>query len=128
VRLTRHAIRRYQERVKPALDFGQAEDELRRLLPLMDRKRVPPAWIDPERLEREADVWLGLGGEIALPTYAGLITTCLTRSEPSEEARERQTEGRRARKARQSQPGKREKHGKVAREARRQRRQEMING
>lgn len=126
MRLTRHAIRRYQERVKPALDLEQAEAELRRLLPLMDRKRVPPSWIDPERLVRDADVWLILGGEIALPMYSGQITTCLTRTEPSEHARERQGDGRRARRAERHQPGKREKHGKVVRDARRRRRQEML--
>jgi hypothetical protein len=128
VRLTRHAIVRYQERVKPALDLEQAETELRWLLPLMERKRVPPAWIDPERLEREPDVWLVLGGDIALPMYSAQITTCLTRAAPSEHARERQTEGRRARKAQRSQPGKREKHGQVVRDARRRRREEMLNG
>lgn len=121
--LSRHAVQRYQDRVRPALDLDQVEAELRRILPLEGRfTAMPPEWVDSE----DSDGWVLLGDDIAFVVQADHVFTCLTRAEPSEESRQRQNEGRAKRKERAGRKGTREKHGKVARAARAHRRQEML--
>lgn len=70
--LTTHAIRRYQERVKPALTRAQAADELERLLPLATVDDEPPHWLTEDNLHEDAPghhvtAWAHLSDGVVLP-------------------------------------------------------------
>jgi hypothetical protein len=62
--LSDHAVERYQERVKPALDLQAAREDLERMLPLGTFQHDPPPW---DRPFDEADGWLLLGEGIVIP-------------------------------------------------------------
>lgn len=127
VRVTPHALERYQERVKPALAGRELEKDLRRLLAVCEMRLTPPAWVIGEHAGRE---WAVCGEDVVFVVVDGGLLTCLTRAYPGDEERARrskrraeesQERGRRGRDrrfvgARQS------KNGGVARDARRQRR------
>lgn len=115
--MAEHAIDRYGERVRPGLDGdrGVLFEEMRRVLLLAEVTTFAPAWV----LEKPAtDGWVALDDAIAFPIVRGVLTTCLTRSQPGDETRVVRTERRRERTANDGRPGARKKHGKVARSER----------
>jgi hypothetical protein len=111
-----HALERYQERVKPTLDGDPLLADLSRVLLHAELMPVAPAWIWGEE---RAEEWVVLGDAIAFPVLGGVLATCLTRSHPGEENREKMNRGRQERARRRAQPGVRKKHGPVARDERR---------
>jgi hypothetical protein len=74
---TRHAIRRYRERVRPTLTDEQAGMELERLRPLMTTQRWQPAWANADT--REATAWLLLGDGVCFPLKHNVVVTCFAR-------------------------------------------------
>lgn len=128
MRISEHAVARYQERVKPALGRDDALEDLVRMLALAERRPGAPTWVTSEQ---DADEWFVLADDIAFPVRSGQVVTCLTRSQPGEVVREeRSRDGRQWRDARKNARGARTEHGKVAREARRRRRElrERVDG
>lgn len=80
VEISRHAIRRYIERVRPACSFVQAHTELRHLLPQADYVEAMPAWASfhPES-DQTADGFLVLCDSIVFPVIDGCVPTALAR-------------------------------------------------
>jgi hypothetical protein len=114
----RHVVERYQERVKPMLDGDALERDLQRVLAshatVTDRA---PAWASGE--DRVVE-WIMLGDSIAFPVGTdNRVITCVTRSQPGDDNRERMRETARQRRERNARPGTRKKHGVVARSERR---------
>jgi hypothetical protein len=103
VQLTSHAVRRFQERVRPGLSLTDAEDELGRLVLAGSLAEDPPAWhlancaqIAPYYL-CAADILLPL--KLHWCEHGVLVaTTCLPKGTLSEAARHRRTRRRRARR------------------------------
>lgn len=58
--LSPHAISRYAERVRPALDLDAAADELAHLATFAELSERPPAWL-AARQHDEAPLYLLLG-------------------------------------------------------------------
>ena len=99
---TDHAVRRYQERVRPALSLAEAEADLLRLAEthggITDN---PPEWRQDWWDQFSNTRWLIIGDHIALPITAdGIATTCFARGDFSPERRERRNESRRGRRYR----------------------------
>lgn len=101
--LSRHCVERYLERVKPALSFGQAVEDLQGLLSRCASLAERPGWIRPEQDEaRQGEIcrWLLLSDDIALPVVRSsngrmdVIVTCLARGHIGEAARERRAQRR----------------------------------
>jgi hypothetical protein len=115
----KHAIERYQERVKPTLTVAEAELDLRRVLRYAEITAQMPEWLSPG----DAREWVMLGDAIAFPMLDGRVLTCVTRLTAGDERREATGRARRARAARRAQPGVRKKHGPVARDERRRARE-----
>jgi hypothetical protein len=111
-----HALERYQERVRPALDGDALLADLSRVLLHAELMRVAPAWVGGDE---RAEEWVVLGDAIAFPVRGGVVATCLTRSQPGEANREKMNRGRQERARRRVQPGVRKKNGPVARDERR---------
>lgn len=114
LRIARHAVLRYQERVRPALEDPMAVlEELRGVLRFA-RFDEAPSWAAAHRTEH---VWVLLGDEIAFPAEANVLVTCITRSGVGAELRIVRA------KERKERPGSRKKsHGKRQRDERRRRR------
>jgi hypothetical protein len=79
--LTAHAIQRFRDRVRPALDLDAAADELARLAGQAELTPSPPEW-----LRGFAHLYL-VAGDVALPLELALgdperlvATTCLVRN------------------------------------------------
>lgn len=128
VYLSRHAVERYHERVRPALSPERVREEMREVLRQGERLLTPPEWLlEASSLARElaADWWLVLGDSIVLPIAQGRAVTCLTRSDFGELYRERRS-AQRASQPRRDEPRKGNPKGRMkAREAARaQRRRE----
>lgn len=105
VTLTRHAVDRYRDRVKPGLGRAVARRELEALIGLAGDSVARPPWPLPEAYEHEAGVaWLLIADGIALVlsdkrTHWCAIS-CTINSGISEHERERRNSRRRRRKAR----------------------------
>lgn len=85
-RITRHAVERYIERIKPALDEPAARRELEALLDLAEPLERPPVWIE----WRIGMTYHSLSdGIIAAEAANGYVTTILIRGGCSEKARAR---------------------------------------
>lgn len=117
-----HAVERYQERVKPALDRPQALAELRQLLPSATLTSSRPSWVI-SGAPRPRPEWVVLTDSIVFPVMRGALVTCLTRGEVGTEMRLEHRRERRERRERDRQPGARQKYGKVSRDDRRRRRE-----
>lgn len=63
VHLTQHAIARYQERVRPGLDFAAAKIELRLLIDCHGERRDPPGALEV----KPADAWVSIGDDVWIP-------------------------------------------------------------
>lgn len=105
VDLSRHAVERFQERVRPALTVGQAEDELARLLAVCEVSGVAPSWVGHEEEQRPADAFVELSDGVCVILHeerpgAFSAVTCVTRFALSEETRGRRNAARRAERAR----------------------------
>ena len=105
VDLSRHAVERFQERVRPALMLGRAEDELARLVASAELTGVCPGWVSQEERERPADAFAVLSDGVCLILYEerpGVFSavTCIARYALSEETRGRRNAARRAERAR----------------------------
>lgn len=104
-----HAVERYRERVKPAFDYRQARDELRRLAELMDVRPDGPPW--REEHHGDADAWARLSDGIWFPLQARngtmVAATCLTNGGLSDLTRARRNE--RAQRRRQRAQERRER-------------------
>ena len=94
VQLSRHAVERFQERVRPALGFPEAEDELARLTLAAELAAEPPAWHAASCAQIAP--WYLVVGDVVLPLKQHrtepdvlVATTCLARGERSEDARRR---------------------------------------
>jgi len=98
--LSRHAVERYNERVRPTLDLDQAGDELEQLrAECGEWSEEPPYWVNlPD--DYQADGWLRLGDGIAFTVERNVVVTCLVRGGRSDIGRERRAKRRRARRAR----------------------------
>ena len=101
IHLTRHAIERFQERVRPALDLADAADELARLVLVADLIDRPPEW--HARACAQVAPWYLVIGDVLLPLKTRCsepgeltATTCLARGEPSENVRRRRRDRRRS--------------------------------
>src|SRR4051794_30143291 len=99
IQLTRHAVERFQERVRPALQFADAEAELAKLALFGELFDRPPRW----HADTCAQVapWYLVIGDVLLPLKAHcsqpgefVATTCLTRGVYSDDARHRRRERR----------------------------------
>src|SRR4051794_15258525 len=84
IRITDHAVERFQERVRPGLSVDVAAHELARLIPLGFIYEQPPAWC----AARPCPAYLVVG-DLVLPLVTcadeGVYyaTTCLTRGSRS---------------------------------------------
>jgi hypothetical protein len=105
IHLTRHAVERFQERVRPALEFADAETELAKLALVGELINEPPRW----HADRCAQIapWYLVIGDVLLPLNAHrsdpgefVATTCLTRGTYSDDARRRRRNRRRSHRPR----------------------------
>jgi hypothetical protein len=85
-RVTNHAVERYIERVKPALEFEAAMHEIRALTPSAEFSESRPAWAAATN-EPDSEGYLVVCDSFAFPVVNGHLTTCLTRCGMSQEAR-----------------------------------------
>jgi hypothetical protein len=103
VELSRHAVERFQQRVRPALGAPEAEEQLARLTLVADVTSEPPAW-HAVACAQWAPLYL-VAGDVVLPLKAHAVeagvfvaTTCLVRGERSEDVRRRRRRSRVARR------------------------------
>ena len=109
VSLSRHAVERYIERVRPALGFANAVDDLRGLLQRCGRRVDRPGWVaDDAEVDRHGeeykDLWVALGEDVVFIVVKPerdimVVVTCLARGHISDEARSYRGERRRTRSA-----------------------------
>jgi hypothetical protein len=108
VEVTEHAIKRYGERVRPALDDSQLEAEVLRVVhDVGEVSWHPLGWCVAD--DAKTVGWIHVGPDIAFPlqfhwSRLGVLvaTTCLTRGsfgEDMREARNRRARDRRQRRA-----------------------------
>ncbi len=100
--LSRHAVCRYRERIRPALEHEDAHQDLRRLIKLGQVSTTPPSWLE-QRAFQTAALYLVVG-DVVLPLdpcrrdRSRLVAlTCLARGGVSETARRRRNARRRRR-------------------------------
>jgi hypothetical protein len=117
--VTDHAVERYQERVKPALDLEQAQAEVMRLLPGLEFTFERPVWA--AAADQPHTEWVMVGDGIAFVVHGERVVRCVTRSETGAEVRIVKQKIGQQKRSRKSAPGQREKHGKVARHGKVQR-------
>jgi len=96
--LTTHAITRFVERVRPALRWSAAEEELSRLLALGEAVEQPPPWF-VDRAQQQAARYVVIANEIVVPLSASreqpgrwLALTCIARGGISDVARARRND------------------------------------
>lgn len=109
VRLSPHAVDRYNERVKPALGRADAEAELERLIAHGETVRRSPEWMRWTQATFN-ERYLVIAGDLVLPLRrcgtAWVAVTCLARGCISEASRERRNRHRaRQRAARRDRSG-----------------------
>jgi hypothetical protein len=88
--VTKHAVQRYQERVKPALSVVKAKLELEVLVAQFGHdclQAIPPPWVAPEA-HAGAQSYLLLTDGVAFAVKDGFLITCLVRGGMSEEKRQ----------------------------------------
>lgn len=96
--VSRHAVERYVERVKPCLTFDQARIELEALAQMdAELSPAPPGWKNGG-VEYPDTAYSEPCPGIALALRDGLVVTVLTRAENSVEVRESKRAERRRRK------------------------------
>lgn len=88
VTVTKHAVTRYCERVKPQLGERQARLELEALLEFAEEVERPP-WL---RDTRESERWLLLMPHVVAAVQGGLVTTVMTTEMVEAPLRKRQRE------------------------------------
>ena len=99
IRFSDHAINRYQQRCKPALDRVNAQQDLGQLVPIGRLLTRAPNWL-AARQRRNSPVYLEIGDvvPVAAGTNGGLYAVmCLVRGGMSKQARRRRNDQRRAR-------------------------------
>lgn len=76
--ITKHAIERYIDRVRPAFSFKQAEQDILKILGAgtYTHQDEPPPWKPSEYAHVTS--WLMLGDDVAFPIVDGKLVTCLT--------------------------------------------------
>jgi hypothetical protein len=94
--LSKHAIQRFHERVKPALSAKAAAAELRALVDMADLVTDPPEWMQDTR---PTDRWLELADGIAAAVAGNTVTTILLRGGADPAARARKQAHKRHRRA-----------------------------
>ena len=94
IQLSQHAVERFQERVRPALDVAPAADELAALILFGDVVDTPPSW-HAGTCAQLAPFYL-VAGDVLLPLKQHwsepdvlVATTCLVRGVRSEDVRAR---------------------------------------
>ena len=105
--LSPHAVERFHERFRPALDEIRARQDLQRLIEHGEIADEPPDWM-ASRMQQEADAYLIVGNDLVLPLAAAgplgerlIAKTCIPRGGISPTARHRRNErGKRRRAAR----------------------------
>ena len=105
VEVTEHAIKRYGERVRPALEASQLEDEVLRVIhDIGEVSWHPLEWCG---CDDKIVGWVNVGGDITFPLQfhwarKGVLVavTCLTRSSFGEEMREARNRRHRERRQR----------------------------
>jgi hypothetical protein len=105
VRLRDHAVDRYIERVKPALDRHGAVEDLARLIRACAEITGPPCWLngldfDGHKMGRAFADWLCLGDDVALPLLPSddggcMAVTCIARGGISDTAQRHRAHRRR---------------------------------
>src|SRR4051794_6955563 len=103
IELSRHAVQRFQERVRPALDLHVAAEELRRIVAVGRIATESPRW-HADWAAQEAPFYL-LVGALVLPLRRSdrntlIAVTCLARGDWSDDARRRRNARRRAHRSR----------------------------
>lgn len=78
IQVAQHAVDRFVERVRPALDIGEARHELERLIDQCGQLGERPDWQD-DRADFDGDRWLWIGPDICLPVQNQLAITVLVR-------------------------------------------------
>lgn len=101
--ITKHAAKRYQERVKPALDLVRAKAELEILVNSAgEPSPIPPAWKLPS-LEDEGRTYLEPSEGICLVIAGQMVTTVAIRAEQAPEfARAKREQKRREKQKRRA--------------------------
>ena len=102
IELSRHAVERFRERVRPGLDVDAASDELARLAAIGEIHEEAPEWL-ASRQRQVASLYL-VAGDVVLPLQFRMgeddcygAMTCLVRGGLSLEARARRHARRRRR-------------------------------
>lgn len=96
MRLTEHAVRRYNERVKPTLGLGACRRELEALLAGAEEV-ARPEWLHAHHPDTES--YLELADGIVAGVQGGAVATVLIRAETSPVYRRAKNEQRRKRRA-----------------------------
>lgn len=99
--LSSHAIERFRERARPALDLADAEEELARLATVAELSADPPSW-HAARTAHDSDAYLVIA-DVVLPLVQRsdgeyVATTCLVRGSLSEASRVRRNRHRASRR------------------------------
>ena len=110
VLLSTHAIERFNERVRPGLDYASAAVELARLVLAAELSTEPPTWLAATQAQRSA--MYAVIGDLVLPLdpsrqdQAALCAlTCLARGSISSHTRERRTRARKGARGRRGRRG-----------------------
>jgi hypothetical protein len=97
---TRHAIERYVERVKPAVDDRHARMEIEALARTVEAVDQPPSWAISTRPD-DGGRWLHVTEDISFICQGDRVVSVLTRDSMSDERREkRRIEKRKRRRQR----------------------------
>jgi len=83
--VTNHAVTRYIERVKPAFDFEVAKAELLAFVNAVEPAPEPPQWV--RAVEPDTTAFIEISDGIVAMIKDDSVTTVLTRSGHSPEAR-----------------------------------------
>lgn len=103
--LTRHAIERYIERVKPALNERAAEKELSILVDAAGEAGPKPTWLYlPPEVTQAADLYLTLSDGIAAPVAGALVLSVITRGGSNPTHRANKNKSRAKRRAARKKP------------------------
>lgn len=108
IQISRHAVERFQERVRPGLDLAGAEDELARLILRGELTATPPAW--HAATCAQIAPWYLVAGDVVVPlkehvSEDGVLVaaTCLVRGLRTEHATRRRRASRRTARNRRMQ-------------------------
>ena len=100
IHLSTHAVERFQQRARPALDPDDALDELARLVLVGEVVDTPPGW--HARACAQIAPWYLVVADVLLPLKEHLVepdvlvaTTCLVRGDRSADVRHRRRAHRR---------------------------------